>query len=276
MLYRCRSCHLVHRAQIWTTTEAADHYKNYYAKKLPERDPITERRYEAILERFEALRPPGRLLDVGCGQGHFLLVAESRGWQPVGLEVSASGLGLLERVRAENGSRFELIAEDLLHADLPTGAFAAITLFEVLEHLTDPVPQLERIRELLEPGGLLYLTTPNFDSVPRYALGNAWRVMVPDHVCLYTPRALRRCLARVGFDTKRLLTKNIDLPEIRAKWRLRGHARKVATVQQTNALRHQIEESRALGWMKGAVNTGLRVSGLGETIEALAVRPLAG
>jgi SAM-dependent methyltransferase len=255
--------------------KAAEYYHDYYAGKSPEYDPITEKRYHAILDSFERLKFPGRLLDVGCGMGHFLTVAEARGWQPTGLELSVSGLQLLTSLKAEGGWRFEVWNKDLLGADLPEGSFRVVTLFEVLEHLIDPLANLRKIHTLLEPGGLLYLTTPNFDSLSRYALGGRWRAITPEHLCLFNPPAVRACLKSAGFGPVRVLTKNIDVPEILAKWRRSRHAQeRVNTFPATRAFRRTVESSRYLQLLKRAANAALWLLSLGETVEALAVKQL--
>ena len=273
LLYRCLDCRVVHWGEGWKSEKVAEHYHDYYSKKEPEYNPITEKRYHAILNRFERMMRPGRLLDVGCGIGHFLAVAESRGWEAVGLEVSGSGLQLLTRLKAEQGWRFQVRGEDLLRANFPGGSFKAVTLFEVLEHLIDPMSNLRKIHALLEQDGIVYLTTPNFDSLSRYALAGRWRAITPEHLYLFNPRTLSTCLEAAGFIPVRILTKNVDVPEILAKWRhCRQPQKSVNTFPATRAFRKTIEESLWMQWLKACANTALQLSRLGETIEVLAVK----
>ncbi|MFQ5874192.1 MAG: class I SAM-dependent methyltransferase [Dehalococcoidia bacterium] len=272
-LYRCPDCRVVHWGHVWGSEKVVQYYHNYYAKKRPEYDPVTEKRYHAILDRFERMTRPGRLLDVGCGMGHFLAVAESRGWEAVGLEVSGSGLQLLARFKAEQGWRFKVHGEDLLGSDFPSASFRAVTMFEVLEHLVDPMANLRKVYTLLEQGGTLYLTTPNFDSLSRYALAGRWRAITPEHLYLFNPRTLGTCLDAAGFHPVRILTKNVDVPEIVTKWRRRRQPYEPAnTFPTTRAFRRIIEDSLWLRWLKAWANAALRLSRLGETIEALAVK----
>ncbi len=273
LLYRCLDCRVVHWGEGWKSEKVAEHYHDYYSKKEPEYNPITEKRYHAILDRFERMARPGRLLDVGCGIGHFLAVAESRGWEAVGLEVSGSGLQLLARCKAERGWRFQVHGTDLLGANFSQGSFKAVTLFEVLEHLIDPMANLRKIYTLLEQGGILYLTTPNFDSLSRYALAGRWRAIAPEHLYLFNPRTLSTCLKAAGFVPIRVLTKNVDVPEVLAKWRHSRQPQKpLNTYPATRAFRNTIESSLWIRWLKAWANMALRLSRLGETIEALAVK----
>jgi 2-polyprenyl-3-methyl-5-hydroxy-6-metoxy-1,4-benzoquinol methylase len=274
-LYACRGCGLVHRGAAWTPADSVEHYEDYYAGRDVVFDPLTEKRYHQILGGIERRVGPGRLLDVGCGLGHFLTVAEARGWQPAGLEVSASGIGHLERLKADRQLGFALIDKPLLDADLPASSFRAITMFEVLEHLSDPRTHLERIHALLEPGGVLYLTTPNFDSFSRLALGSRWRGLTTDHLCLFNPRSLRMSLGAAGFDVLTLRTRNVDIPEILKKWRRRASGPGgVETFTATQACRHQLERSPWLRAAKAVVNVGLDWLGRGDTLEAVAVKPV--
>ncbi|MDP6580118.1 MAG: class I SAM-dependent methyltransferase [Vicinamibacterales bacterium] len=272
-LYRCQACGLVYRGLAWTPGESVEHYEGYYAGRQTAFDPLTEKRYHEVLGQFERRVRPGRLLDVGCGLGHFLVVGEARGWQSVGLEVSASGVGLLERLKADRGLDFQIVTQPLLEADLQPGSFRAITMFEVIEHLSDPQLHLERIHNLLEPGGILYLTTPNFDSLSRLALGGGWRAMTPDHLCLFNPRALRASLRAAGFQPELLTSKNVDLPEILAKWR-RGPSsgRSVETSAATQSCRNRVERSSWLRAVKATANVGLHLFGRGDTLEAMVLK----
>jgi 2-polyprenyl-3-methyl-5-hydroxy-6-metoxy-1,4-benzoquinol methylase len=275
-LYRCLACRLVHWGQTWGAAEMAQRYHDYYTGKPSEYDPITEKRYHTVLDRFEQLTSPGTLLDVGCGMGHFMAVAEARGWKAVGLEVSASGVQLLERIKAERGLRFEVRNGDISGADFPAESFKAVSLVEVLEHLSDPMACLKKIHALLEPGGILYLTTPNFDSLSRLALAGRWRAVRAEHLCLFNARTLRVCLSSAGFTSVRFVTKNIDVPEILAKWRRPRQRESLNTASATRAFRRTVEGSRLLQGLKAAANFVLRVSSLGETLEVFAIKQSAG
>jgi 2-polyprenyl-3-methyl-5-hydroxy-6-metoxy-1,4-benzoquinol methylase len=271
-LYRCSECKVVHWGSVWEHEKPVEYYHDYYAGKTIDFDPITEARYHSILTRIEQHVSPGRILDVGCGMGHFLAVSESRKWQAMGLEMSDSGIKMLERVKLERGLRFEICGGDLLRNDFAANSFRAVTLFEVLEHLIDPMAVLRKIHTLLEPNGMLYLTTPNFDSLSRYALAGRWRAITEEHLHLFTPWTMRACLSAAGFRPISLVTKNVDVPEIIAKWRRRNAQQAVNTLPSTRAFRRTIEGSPWLQRAKRCMNVALRLSSLGETIEVFAVK----
>ena len=81
-----------------------------------------------------------------------------------------------------------------------------VVMLEVLEHLFEPQQELESVRSVLQPGGLLLITTPNFNALSRLALGNDWAVLSPEeHVYYFTEGTLTTLLRRVGFHAIRFV-----------------------------------------------------------------------
>jgi 2-polyprenyl-3-methyl-5-hydroxy-6-metoxy-1,4-benzoquinol methylase len=152
-------------------------------------------RHRALLGMMAARTSGRRLLEVGCGAGFFLKAAERAGWHVEGIELS------------DEASRF---AVERLHlpirreraetAGIAPGSFDAAAMFDVIEHLFDPRAVLEAIARALAPGGLLVISTPNFDAASRHLLGVDWAVLSPlEHVYYFTEDSLRRLLEATGF-----------------------------------------------------------------------------
>jgi 2-polyprenyl-3-methyl-5-hydroxy-6-metoxy-1,4-benzoquinol methylase len=139
-------------------------------------------------------REDARVLDVGCGNGEFLLEMRAAGWSAQGLETDARAVA---RAR-EHGL-------DVRHGALgdgvyPARSFDAVTLSHVLEHLHDPVGTLRTCREILRDDGVLWIATPNLASDGHARYGRAWRGLEPPrHLVLFTPSALVRALEQAGF-----------------------------------------------------------------------------
>jgi 2-polyprenyl-3-methyl-5-hydroxy-6-metoxy-1,4-benzoquinol methylase len=150
----------------------------------------------AALLRLMADRAPGkRLVEVGCGAGFFLKAAERAGWQVEGIELSAEAARFAAE-RLDLPIRRER-AED---APIPAGSFDAAAMFDVIEHLFEPRAVLSAVARALVPGGLMVISTPNFDSASRHLLGVDWAVLSPlEHVYYFTEASLRRLLAETGF-----------------------------------------------------------------------------
>jgi 2-polyprenyl-3-methyl-5-hydroxy-6-metoxy-1,4-benzoquinol methylase len=273
-LIRCAGCRLVYWAQRWSPERAREHYEAYYQPDAIVVDALTARRYEALLDRLARLTGVGRLLDVGCGAGHLVAVAEARGWDVTAQEISASGLACVRSLKRGQGLRCRIIEEDLAQADLPDGQLDVVTMIEVLEHVEDPIALLRQCSRLLRPGGCLYLTTPNYDSLSRRLLGRRWRVIAEEHRCLFSPHTLRGPLERSGLHCAQMSTRNLDVPHLLQVWRGQAGSgpHPASGESASQRLRHQVEAVSWLRSAKAAANALLRASGLGDTIELFARR----
>jgi len=138
----------------------------------------------------------GRLLDIGCATGFFLDLARSEGWEVVGTEVSSFGvhharqaLGLDVRLGALKELRFD------------SGMFDAVTMWDVIEHVVDPMGELKEVHRVLRDGGLLSLITPDAGSLVARVLGSRWEEFrrVREHVYFFSRRTMREMLHKVGF-----------------------------------------------------------------------------
>ncbi len=143
---------------------------------------------------------PGRqLLDVGCFCGVFLSVAQAQGWTGTGLEPL---IGAAIYARATYGLP---IVNDVLRPDsFPPNAFDVITAFQVFEHLIHPDEQLENLKPMLKPGGLLLIEVPNIATPLVKLLGPRHRHFVQDHVSLFSAQTLTRLLEAHGFTVRQV------------------------------------------------------------------------
>lgn len=108
------------------------------------------------------------LLDVGCGNGFFLSLANERGWRAEGVELSGP---LVARATREFG--LDVHNGDFLNVQLPSSAFNVITMWDFLEHVIDPEAVLRRARDLLMPRGYLLIFTIDASSLFN-VLGGLW------------------------------------------------------------------------------------------------------
>jgi SAM-dependent methyltransferase len=128
-----------------------------------------------------------RLLDFGCGFGQFLEMCRLFGMDAVGVDRSSARRG---------GAGVHIFAE---LDDVP-GSFDAITMFEVLEHLDDPLAILKMLRSRLNPGGVMIVEVPDASGVNSISSVDDYRAIHPlDHINAFTPATLMAIMRRAGF-----------------------------------------------------------------------------
>jgi 2-polyprenyl-3-methyl-5-hydroxy-6-metoxy-1,4-benzoquinol methylase len=189
-LVRCRVCGLV-RQDPPAHAPYADASDPDYLNEL---DGLREtfRRTLATIERFRL--PPGRLLDVGAGPGVLVEEAAERGWDALGVELSAWAVAEAQR----RGVDVRKVALEDLGAE--PGSFDAATLADVIEHVPDPLGTMRALHVLMKPGGVVFLATPNVDSVVAKTLRRWWWSVLPGHIWLFSRDTLTRLVREAGFE----------------------------------------------------------------------------
>ncbi len=180
-----------------------------YSDQEPELGAAAERRLD-FLEHF--VRPEGTLLDVGCAYGYLLERAVRRGWRVRGVELSAHAF----REAARRVGPDAVVNAPFESADLPERHFTAILMAHVLEHSPDPLRSLARARDLLRPGGVLFVEVPNFLAVRAYEQGLQQSLLRPQyHLYQFTPATLRRSLDSAGLRVRKVRTAMVDPRAVR-------------------------------------------------------------
>ena len=138
--------------------------------------------------------PGQRLLDIGCGNGDFLLNAKAAGWQIQGIDTDPMAVEVAMR-RELNASVGSIDSFDGM-----SNCFDAITLSHVIEHVHDPCQLIRAIQRLLKPGGVVYIDTPNIGSKGAKLWQENWRGLeAPRHLVLFSLGALVELLKANGF-----------------------------------------------------------------------------
>lgn len=142
---------------------------------------------------------PGKLLDIGAGVGSFVKEATSRGWDAAGIDLS--------KVAAESAQSAGVKVTQGAIDDLPLDhLFDAITLWDVIEHLDDPLSVVRSAFERIRPGGCLFVETGNFQSASLAATGPEWWLWQADHRWYFSPPSLSALLEGAGFSNLILAT----------------------------------------------------------------------
>lgn len=137
----------------------------------------------------------GRLLEVGCGDGDLLALAEDDGWRVTGIERAPAACERA-RQRLKNG---EVFGGELAQAQLPPDQFDLCVLSDVLEHVRSPLDFLREVHRVLKPGGTLFVATPSIDSWSARFLRQKWMEFKAEHLSYFDRQTLQTALFKAGF-----------------------------------------------------------------------------
>jgi 2-polyprenyl-3-methyl-5-hydroxy-6-metoxy-1,4-benzoquinol methylase len=152
------------------------------------------------LQDMARLCSPGRLLEVGCAMGFFLRVAAQAGWDVQGVELS-------DYAAQAARDQFELPVTTgrLEDAQFPSASFDAVAIWDVIEHVPEPVSLVCEVARVLRPGGLVALSTGDVDSLLARLSGSRWHLYnFPQHLSFFSPVTVSRLLESVGLHVVRL------------------------------------------------------------------------
>lgn len=206
---RCRDCGFIY-------TSVRPDYDTLYSRFYPDEyicygkktnnfiaDLIDRKRIEGqaiqrcgLLKKFLRDGGPAAILEIGCATGEFLKACKGR------IDCEAEGVEpngrLCDAVRKEG---FNIIGSTFENAVLQDKKYDAICLFNVFEHLWDPIHALKKINRLLKPGGLLFVEIPNFGSLTRQLFGRYWFLYhLPRHLSFFDRRKLEEEMTKSGFE----------------------------------------------------------------------------
>lgn len=163
--------------------------------------------YRRGLQQIARVVPSGTLLDAGCGVPVFLDLARSRGYTVLGVDAVPEVASVARR-----DFGIEVLSGDFDRCALPNGTLLdVVTMWDFLEHVPDPMATLARARRWLRPGGVLFVSAPNYRSVLHKVAGMVARVPHPavedamdklyhfSHVSVWSPGAIEAALTRAGF-----------------------------------------------------------------------------
>jgi SAM-dependent methyltransferase len=196
-IVRCETCTHMQLDRFPTEDELDAAYEDAASDDYVEEEAGQRASFASVLERIERYAEErGSLLDVGCWVGFLLAEARDRDWREcVGIEPSTFAS---EYARERLG--LDVRTEELFTADLETSHFDAVVMGDVLEHLTRANEALDRVGELLRPGGLLTLELPDAGSRVARLLGPRWWSVIPTHIHYFTRRSAATMLSRHGFE----------------------------------------------------------------------------
>jgi len=203
-IYGCGRCGVHFPNPMPTADEVYEYYANqqdydeweeaFYVADTPDRQHYWSR----FAEKLTRLNGgSGRLLEIGPAAGHLLHAAREQGWSVVGIEAAPKFGKILRR-------RGIPTHQGLLETFSCKGQFDLIVMLDVLEHLNDPIGDLERCRRLLTSNGRVVIATCDIGSVAARYYGLKWRQLVISHTFYWTKASIQVALGRAEFDLVQL------------------------------------------------------------------------
>lgn len=188
------------------------HHKDHVKKKQPLHLRLLRwniRLIYSLLKRITLLRrernkinlmylesvKPGKLLEVGCGNGQRLFKLRKLGWIVVGQEVDPKSAS-----QAQDSHGMEVHVGELANISFRDTFFDAIVMNHVIEHVHSPDKLLSECYRILKPGGILIVTTPNIDSLGHRHFKSHWMALDPlRHLHLFSQGTLQKVAIAGGF-----------------------------------------------------------------------------
>ena len=196
-LWQCAECGFVF-AELpdnLSTSDYEDVVDPFYLRTEAGRREICQQDLNAL----EHWHTPGSLLDIGCGSGLFIGVAQEAGWKTQGIEPSrwAGDLGRQSGLSIHTGE---------FHAGtFPDEQFDAVTMWSVLEHVPSPVKTIKEVWRILKPNGVLGVVVPNLNGL--YARLFPARMFIRMHVSYFTTATLSLAATQARFQVAQ-----VDIP----------------------------------------------------------------
>lgn len=282
---QCNTCNLVYLTERPETFSSSQEQYDAIQANCPISKiypPQKTKQYKLLLRHFARLTYGRKLLDVGCGDGQFVHTAVKEGWIASGIDTSESSIDICHSL----GVPAKYL--DIFDREIKPRSYDIVTLFDLIEYMPDPSFFLRRIIDILRPGGLIYLTTPNFDALDRRIQGIQWPSIDGERLIYFTPNTLQKTVSRASPNMKilRLDTYSISPKTLHAlinpkNWRrnlfpdsINEHidAKKTIHTSQSAYEEHILQLVRktpVLNWTKSACNKLLNSTRTGNMMNLL-------
>lgn len=204
-IYRCSKCHL---CETDLKKEYSMFVKEFYSQGYYEGDPtrsayvsydadkpLIVRNMKKFLSFIQARKPAGKLLDVGCAFGYFVELALSKGYDAYGFDPSTFAAS--EAAKLVGSSR---IKEGTIQSvSYPKQSFDVITLFDVFEHLQDPLNDMKKLVTYLKEDGIMLIATGDTQSTAAKLFKRRWTFYIPpQHIFFFHRNNVRELLKLAG------------------------------------------------------------------------------
>lgn len=199
-LVKCEKCSFVRADNLYFEFEEENLYGAEYFTGVDYWDYRSEEKalkknFRDRLRRILKHKSKGRLLEIGCGYGYFLQLAEKY-FQTTGIDLNPE----ITKIVAKNAKKSHIFTGDFLKVKLPHSSYDVVCLFDVIEHLKKPDQHIKKISKIVSSGGLLVIETGDIESFLARLQRSMWRLITPPtHLNYFSKKTLSFLLRKYGF-----------------------------------------------------------------------------
>lgn len=202
MIVECENCGLIYVDEKISQKQISTYYEVANDPQYFLEQPAREKTFSGYLQRLEKIFfGKGKILDIGTNTGLFVKLAKDRGWQALGLEPNKWAVEY-----AKKNYHVDLINKPFENNIFPKENFDVITMWDVIEHFTDPISEIKKVFEYLRPGGMFVFSTTDPQSPLAKIMGTRWPWYMEMHRVFLSSQTAKNQLKKLGF--KKVISKS--------------------------------------------------------------------
>lgn len=191
---KCRNCQIIYVDDNSDQKEISPYYEAATDPVYLEEQEARRQTFEKYLCNLAKHHAKGRVLDIGTNTGLFVKLAMDHGWNATGLEPNRWAVEFAKKTYG-----LDLINRPFTQKLFKPETFDAVTMWDVIEHFTDPVSEIKKIYSCLKPGGVLAFSTVDPESLLARLMGTRWSWYMEMHRVFFTREAAKHYLEKAGF-----------------------------------------------------------------------------
>jgi 2-polyprenyl-3-methyl-5-hydroxy-6-metoxy-1,4-benzoquinol methylase len=199
-IVRCPECGLGYVDRLPTLEEleaiySAEYFRGRTAYTDYEADKAgTQHHFRHRIRLLRQYKPDGDLFEAGCAYGFFLEIAREH-WNVRGIDISEAAIEY-----ARNTLKLPVEREDFESHPPKPDSYDVVAMWDVIEHLYDPMLAVQKSAEALRPGGILAITTADLDAYLPRIQKRGWRMIIPAHLYYFSRRSITHLLKNHGLN----------------------------------------------------------------------------
>ncbi len=202
VILKCQSCGIIYVDESISQEKVSTYYEVAEDPLYFKEQKAREMTFKGYLKSLEKVFPKkGKLLDIGTNTGLFVKVAQDQGWDATGLEPNKWGIKY-----AKENYNLSLINKSFIPGVFPKESFSVITMWDVIEHFTDPVEKIKLVYNYLRPGGMFAFSTVDPESFLAKTMGTKWAWYMEMHKAFFSKPVAKFYLEKAGFKKVTFMT----------------------------------------------------------------------